>query len=734
MRPWMKILSVAGVMGVVLGVSLAAEKPAGRLTLAPKKSSRPEHLEFISRPVATSGLSDEEVDPTTDVVAEDLADEVSATPKPFARSKAAAVFEDSAPTTSTKGTLKPAKTAGADKANLAEHEPSSRPVRAALKPLISNVELLSPPESSADELPPPRKLVVKKSAAGKQSAGPGAEPSTLTKSRLAATTETTEDASASGLIAADFQQKPTNKSRVRPANAEQSRAASAAEEHAATPTAAKPSRVSVVSDHAPRTTPSTLNRAMRATTTTATSDAATVGKSSPTSGTPAVSVEWVNRGEINVGQECSCDLLVKNTGRIAARAVVVDAFFPASVRLTKANPEPDIVADHLEWSIPELAAGEERTIHISMIPSQRGELATTAHVRFTGTAASVFKVAEPLLKVTTEAPAEVLVGDPLVQTVTLTNPGTGIAQHVKIQVATPEGLEATRNDRSTIEIGALNPGESRTVRLSFTAVTGGEQTLGIEATADSGLYDATEATVNVIAPILSLTMEGPGTRYAGRDARYALNIINEGKAATNNVHVTHRIPKGFKFVKADKGGTFDANTNSVNWFIAHLEPQQSAQVKLNLLSTELGQFEHQAIATAEHGVAAKAATTTKIEGSAVLALEIQDLEDPVEVGQETAYEVRVSNTGSKAAVNVGVTFELPSGVELLNVQSPAQHFAKNGLILFNDLPELAPGKTALFRIHVRGTVEGNQRVRARLTCESIDQPIVTEELTKFSAE
>ncbi len=731
MRPWMKILAVGSVMGVVLGVSLAGEKPAERRTLAPKKTSRPEHLDFISRPAPASEQSDALIDP----IAEELAAEIPASPKRFARSKIQQSTEDSVLAKPTKPVLKRATDAGDSAASFADDLPPSRPTRTPLKTVNDHVELLSPPDSNAaDEPPVARKTVSKKSSTGKQPANSSTSPTTEAKSRLAASANAMESDSVNGLISADFQQKPTNKFRVRPANAEQQTApvTDVNEPPALTPTA-KTSRVSVVSDHAPRTTPSALNRSARTTTTT-TTDRPTPGQASSTSGTPSVSVEWVKHGEINVGQECSCDLLVKNTGKISARAVVVDATFPSSVRLTQANPEPAVVADHLEWSIPELAAGEERTIHISMIPSQRGDLATTAHVRFTGTAASVFKVAEPLLKITTTAPNEVIIGDPLVQTVTLTNPGTGVAQHVKIQIAAPEGLEATRGDRAAIEIGSLNPGESRTMRLSFTAIAGGEQTLSVEATADSGLSESAEATVNVIAPSLSLAMEGPSLRYAGRDARYTLSVKNEGQAATNNIRVTHRVPKGFKFVKADKGGTFDADTRSVNWFLGHLEPQQSAQVKLNLQATELGQFDHQAFVTAEHGVTAKSVATTKVEGSASLAMEIQDLDDPVEIGQETAYEVRVSNTGSKAAVNVGLTFELPSGVELVNVEAVTQHLAKSGLILFNDLPQLAPGKTALFRIHVRGTTEGNQRVRARLTSESIEQELISEELTKFYAE
>ena len=735
MRPWMKIVAVGSVMGVVLGVSFAGEKPAERRTLAPKKTSRPEHLDFISRSAAAGEQPDALIDPTADLVAEELAAEVSASPKRFVRSNSKLLTEDSAPARSTKPALKLATNTGKDNAILEDDQPLLRPTRSPLKPVTDRVELLSSPDShGADELPVTRKMVVKKLANGKQPASVSAEPAAEAKSRLSASTDANETDSTAGVVSADFRQKPTNKIRVRPASAEQLAAPVAeVKEPAAVTPAAKTSRVSIVSDHTPRTTPSALNRSTRAMTT-ATTDRAAFSQASATSGTPSVSVEWVKQGEITVGQECSCNLLVKNTGKISARAVVVDATFPSSVRLTQTNPEPAVFADHLEWSIPELAAGEERTIHISMIPSQRGDLATTAHVRFTGTAASVFKVAEPLLKVTTTAPNEVIIGDPLVQTVTLTNPGTGVAQHVKIQIATPEGLEATRGKNAAIEIGSLNPGESRTMRLSLTAIAGGKQTLSVEATADSGLSESAEATVNVIAPSLSLAMEGPSLRYAGRDARYTLSITNEGQAATNNIRVTHRIPKGFKFVKADKGGTFDADTSSVNWFIGHLEPQQSAQVKLNLQAIELGQFDHQAFVTAEHGVTAKSVATTKVEGSASLVMEIQDLDDPVEIGQETAYEVRISNTGSKAAVNVGLTFELPNGVELVKVEAVTQHLAKSGLILFNDLPQLAPGKTALFRIHVRGTTEGNQRVRARLTSESIEQELISEELTKFYAE
>jgi len=723
MRPWMKMLAIVGVIGVALEISLATEKTAVRRSTAPAANNQTGSLEFFGRRGTAPEQSDGSVDPTTDLVAEKLAAEALSAPKRFSRSKSGMSVEP-ASVSSNESKPKSAKADSTTAGSRSAQPETSSTARASVKPVADKVEILAPPESEdTDEAVITRKMVAKKSGSGFQQAGSVASPTAVVESR--------DEESADGIVAADFRQKSSEKAKVKPARAEQDQVTSTTLRHDSSDvvSASKASRVSVVSDRSPRPIPSAANRSVRSTTI----DRSILSKTSPSTATPSVSIEWVKQGEINVGQECACELVVKNSGKVSAHEVVVEAIFPESVQLTQANPKPAKVSDYLEWSIPELAAGEERTIHITMIPSQSGDLETTANVRFTGTAASVFKVAEPLLKVSTEAPAEVIIGDPLVQTVTISNPGTGIAQNVKLQIVTPAGLEATRGDRSQIAIGALNPGESRTVRLSFTAIAGGEQTLEVAASANSGLNQFAEATVKVIAPSLAIVVEGPGLRYAGREARYTLNITNEGQVATNNVHVTHRLPKGFKFLKADKGGVLDANTGSVSWSVGHLEPAQTFQLKLQLEATEIGQFEHQVFASAENGVTAEANTTTTVEGSASLVLEIQDLEDPVEVGQETAYEIRITNNGSKSAQNVGLTFEMPGSFEVLKVQSATQHFTKNGLILFSDLPELAPGKTTLFRVHMRGATEGNLRVRARVASESIEEELIAEELTKFSA-
>lgn len=745
MRRWIKGLAVGGVVGAALSVGLAGEQLANRREPSTKKPSRLGQQEFFSRNHSGDLEADAPVDP--EIV--QLAADASSTPKRFTRQKPAT----SVPTVANKRpaqrdleselfgdesdeaapVAKPSSRYSKSNYEQSSSASARRSTKANMPTLTpineDDVELLpSSPELKLTGTQPVRRSSGKQVAHEIPRAG-FAEGSTAPTKRSLTPVTTFDDADEDGgIVAADYQQRPGNQSNIQQVRAESISPRLSRAEPAILNPPQKSNRVSVITDRSPKPGTSANGRAIR------TASSGARDSSGFSNGTPSVSAEWVKRGEINVGQECVCDLVVKNNGRVIAREVIVEAFFPASVRLTQSDPAPSEATDHLEWAFAELSPGEERIINLTMVPTQRGDLAMNANVRFTGTAANVFKVEEPLLKVTTQAPADVVVGDPLVQIVTVTNPGTGVAQNVRIQVATSNGLEHSRSDRSQIEIGALSPGESRTVRLSFTATEGGEQSLEVEATADSGLSQVAESTVHVIAPSLKVAIDGPSLRYVGRDSRFTLTVKNDGQAATNNVRVSHRVPNGFKFLKADKGGTLEASQGIVSWFVGHLEPNQSVQLKLHLQATELGEFEHQVRATSEHGIVAKAGTTTKIEGSASLVLEIHDLDDPVEVGQPTAYEVRVSNSGTKEAEKVGLVFELPSGLELIDVQSPTQHLVKSGLILFNDLPILPPGKTALYRIQVRGQSEGNLRVRARLTSESIDQDLISEELTKFYGE
>src|SRR5436190_7734605 len=64
---------------------------------------------------------------------------------------------------------------------------------------------------------------------------------------------------------------------------------------------------------------------------------------------PMVALRWTKIDEVNVNQECKCGLVVKNSGKMVAKDIVVEAYFPRTVRLIDANPFPNDSKDHLVW-------------------------------------------------------------------------------------------------------------------------------------------------------------------------------------------------------------------------------------------------------------------------------------------------------------------------------------------------------------------------------------------------
>jgi len=220
--------------------------------------------------------------------------------------------------------------------------------------------------------------------------------------------------------------------------------------------------------------------------------------------TPQVTIGWEKVGEFNVGQECVVNLVVKNNGSVSASNLSIEAYFPKYVRLLKASPKPQQAQDHISWTIASLKAGEEQRMTINLIPSQRGDLDVNALVRFTGSATGSFSVNEPMLALALKAPKQVLLGQPASQTITVTNPGTGIANDIIVEASIPAGLQHPKGSYLTLNIGSLSPRESRTIHLALVAINGRQQQVKVIAKTKANLVRTAVSSVNVVAPSLSM--------------------------------------------------------------------------------------------------------------------------------------------------------------------------------------------------------------------------------------
>jgi uncharacterized repeat protein (TIGR01451 family) len=121
-----------------------------------------------------------------------------------------------------------------------------------------------------------------------------------------------------------------------------------------------------------------------------------------------------------------------------------------------------------------------------------------------------------------------------------------------------------------------------------------------------------------------------------------------------------------------------------------------------------------------------------VEGLSAMQMDVVDLDDPVEVGADTAYEIRVSNTGSKTETNVQLTCVLPEKMEFRGAKGAGEcRFKVEGReIRFEPLPRLAPRADAIYRVNVRGVAAGDVRFRSVLRADGLSEPVAREESTK----
>ena len=188
----------------------------------------------------------------------------------------------------------------------------------------------------------------------------------------------------------------------------------------------------------------------------------------------------------------------------------------------------------------------------------------------------------------------------------------------------------------------------------MTAKQAGTITNLLTARADANLSVEAKVELEVIAPQLKVAIDGPKRRFLDRPATYTLSLENPGTAAAKDVELAAYLPKGMKFVEANNHGQYDATTHSVIWGLEELPAHERGNVQLVALPVEAGDQMLRAEGRAAQGLTDQAQRDISVEGVAAIKFEVVDMEDPIEVGGETNYQIHVVNQGSKAATQVQV--------------------------------------------------------------------------------
>ncbi len=451
--------------------------------------------------------------------------------------------------------------------------------------------------------------------------------------------------------------------------------------------------------------------------------------------TPQLAIENTPPADVQVGKPASFQIRLRNTGPVTAQSVQVTDEIPKGSRLISANPRPARgPRGELVWSLGAVEPGKEVALEVQVMPVEEGEIGSVARISFQAEASARAVATRPQLALKASVPGKVLAGEELTLTITVSNPGTGLAQNVVLEERVPPGLKHAAGPELIYQVGDLKPNETRQLELKLTAEQAGQVVNTLMARADANLKAEERATIEVLAPQLDVSMEGPKRRYLEREATHVVSISNPGTAAAHQVQLVAHIPSGLKFVGANNAGQYDEVTRTVHWLLEELPAKESGSVELVTVPVAPGEQTLRVQGSAEKGLSVQKEHAVLIEGIAAILFEVADTVDPIEVGGQTTYEIKVVNQGSKAASNVQIVAQLPGGCKALDAEAPTRHTIEPTRVVFEPLATLAPKASTLYRIRVQGLKPGDQRMRVQLLTDEIREPVTKEESTRVYAD
>jgi uncharacterized repeat protein (TIGR01451 family) len=449
----------------------------------------------------------------------------------------------------------------------------------------------------------------------------------------------------------------------------------------------------------------------------ATVDRLPIGKQSV-----AVTVDVQGPASMNLNQEATLKLLVRNTGTSDALNVRVQDELPEGLQYISSQPEMRVTADsHLSLLINNLPAGSDRVITIRVKPTKTGPFDHAATVRFETGCKSRTRVLEPKLKVDIVANptvAKVLKGQSVEFKVTITNTGDGPARNVAIQAKLSPGLRHESGQRSEeqmlyeLSLPELMPGQSeRLDPLVADAVIGGDQSCTVIARSPDVNFVKDDAenskTISVVEPKLKLTLKGPDSRYTDTVGDYEIMLENPGTAPARKLRVLATLPVSGRLVQVPPDAHYDSTTRRLYWSVDQLDSGARPLVfPFQVRMGGIGHYQLSADATGDGALKSWDRHETEVMGMPDVDLVVSESKRVLDVGGTTTFQIRLRNYGTKEATNLLVSANLSKNLQVEKAGGGNRDLKvamsnEKDAITFGAIDKLGPGKEIVLGILVR---------------------------------
>jgi uncharacterized repeat protein (TIGR01451 family) len=452
--------------------------------------------------------------------------------------------------------------------------------------------------------------------------------------------------------------------------------------------------------------------------------------------TSVITIEKFSPVEVNTGSSYDYTVRVRNisSNMLLSDVVVTDHLPESGYTFESSSPNGNVLGKTLTVQVGSLNPNEHRDIVIRGKATATGTLKNCASVEYTPLVCVMTDVVSAALEVQKRTPLEVVLCEEIPITVTVRNPGTGVANNVQVVDTLPAGWTVEGRETVTWNVGSLGGGESRELMATAKASRTGTFTNTVKATADGGLTAESSTQTAVRQPVLAITKTSSiQKQILGRNTTFTIAVENKGDYPANDFVLVDRLTGAENVVSICDGGALAGS--AVTWNLGSLAPGAQRSVTVTVNRNTEGTISNTATASAFCADDVSASSDVVYVGVPAVLLEVVDDPDPIVLNGTTTYTITVTNQGTAKDTNLVIECMLEDGVEFVSATGATAHTVSGKSIQFAALAELLPKRAgnyvATWTVVVRGTKVADTRFKVSLNTDETSRPIEETESTRF---
>jgi hypothetical protein len=229
-------------------------------------------------------------------------------------------------------------------------------------------------------------------------------------------------------------------------------------------------------------------------------------------------------------------------------------------------------------------------------------------------------------------------------------------------------------------------------------------------------------------PVLALACAVPNEVPLARPLQVCLTLRNTGEVPAEQVTLALPIPAGATY--AGPGAEANPAARRLVWRFPSLAAGASKEICADFTVPEPAVLTFAATATGASAQPVACHCTSRVLGIPAVLLEVIDLEDPIEVGQENTYEIRVLNQGSGPLTNLRLVCTLEDSQRFVAGTGATAVSAAGASVTSAPLATLAPKAEVRWQVVVEALAAGDVRFTTQLSADQCARPVGETEATQ----